>query len=170
MQRDPVALAVDDDGAVAVRTDRLRRLDHAAAMRHHRPLGVDDAAVDVEIDERPAWRRRVGLVGGVETTGDVAAGVGEEPERESRAAFARHRAFQHRGIERDRTLEIVHGDVDPDEAMAHGELFLMSGASDVTVAAVTLAMPRAASAGPLSSTTLPSGSSRYTEGPSPSAP
>ena len=142
MERDAIALAVDDDRAMAVRPDRMRRLQHAAAVRSDGALGIDDAAVDVEVDERAAERRPGVAARRNEAAADLAASVGEDGEREAGAALARHLAAEDGAIEPDRALEVGDRDVDPDEAVAHGGLL---------VAALR-------SGGPFSSTTLPSGS------------
>src|SRR5207253_10409507 len=54
MQRDTVALAVEHDGAKAVRADALDRFKHAPAMLFSLAHGVADAAVDVHVDEDAA--------------------------------------------------------------------------------------------------------------------
>jgi len=63
MECDPIALAVEDDRAIAVRADLMRGLDDAAAVDGDGANGIGEPAVGIEIDERPALRRRVSSSG-----------------------------------------------------------------------------------------------------------
>src|SRR6185436_8592397 len=63
VQRDPIAFAVENDRPVAVRADRVRRLQDLAACGGDGALRVGDASVDVEVDEGSARRRCVVVVG-----------------------------------------------------------------------------------------------------------
>jgi hypothetical protein len=88
MERDPVALAVEDDRAIAVRADLMHCLDDPAAVAGDGANGIGEPAVGVEVDERAALARRVVVVGGVEAAGDVVVAVRKDAEREARPAFA----------------------------------------------------------------------------------
>src|SRR4051812_39705579 len=49
MQRDAIAFAIEHDRAEAVRADRMRVMNHAAAIRHDFAHSIADAAVCVQI-------------------------------------------------------------------------------------------------------------------------
>ena len=88
MQGDAVALAVEDDGAKAVRADRGRRFEDASAVRSRCGDGLGQAPLGVEIDQRTARRRCVVARRCDQTARDLVAGMGEQAEREAGAAFA----------------------------------------------------------------------------------
>ena len=118
MQGDPVAFTVRDDRAEAVRRDRVLGLEHLATVRLRRRDGRVEPAAGVDVDQWAEQRRRDALLGLDQAAADLVALVLEQPEVEAGAADLVDGLADDRAVERDRTIEVDDGDVDPDESVA----------------------------------------------------
>src|ERR1700722_17568744 len=122
MKCDPVALGVEDNGPETEGPDGLLWLKDLAAARLDGLDGVIQAAVDVQVHEGPLGR---GLhrVAQVEAAGRLAVLVGKRADRHPGIVELLDLAPQYRGIEPDRTVQLQHGDIHPDNMVRHGRVF-----------------------------------------------
>ena len=121
MKSDPVSFAVENDSPKAVGTDLMSCLKDLATLSCNRKNCLRKASLSVEIDEGANLRRRVVVVWRIQAASDVASGMGQQSEDKTWAALFRDGTSEYRRIEGDGSVEVEDGNIDPDDAVAHGD-------------------------------------------------
>jgi len=118
MQRHPVALAVEDHGPEAVRSDLVLGLEHLAAVRLDRGNGLVETALSVQIDEHAVVGRFL-VVLREEAAADAAVGAGQDRDHHPRRLLLLNLSPQDGGVEADRPVQIQHWNIHPDDLIGH---------------------------------------------------
>ena len=118
MQRHAVALAVDDDGAPAVRRDRYLGLDDLASVGFGGGDRLVETTVGIQVEKRTV---RGGLVGRIlyETAAGIAVAVGQNADRPAGDLRLMNAAAEDGGVELYRPIEVSYRDVHPDDLIGH---------------------------------------------------
>jgi hypothetical protein len=119
MERHPVSLAIEDDGPEAIRADRVLRLEYLAAVRLDCGDGFIETPLGAQIDERATVRRRLAVLC-VQAAGHVGVGTGQEPDCHPGMLLLVNGTPEDGGVKADRSVEVQHGNVNPDNLIGHG--------------------------------------------------
>jgi len=115
-----VALAIKDDGPESVRTDLVDSLEDVATVRRDSLDRLRETTLRVQVDEwtNPGWR----IVGirQIEATTHISTRVGKQAKGKPRATFFRDLRSNDGRVELDGAIKVGNGDVDPNDAVAHG--------------------------------------------------
>jgi hypothetical protein len=118
MERQPVALAIEDDGPKAVRADLVPRLEHLAAIGLDYRDRLIEPPLRIEIDQQTAIRRLL-LFLDKQTSAHVGIVAGQKPDRHARILLFRDGSAEHGRVETAGTIEVQHRNINPDNLIGH---------------------------------------------------
>jgi hypothetical protein len=113
MQCDAICFAVENDGAVTVRSYRMYFLQHLTAMGADCRYCIGQTAFGVQMHQ---WAdRRRGIIGNghIEAATDVMLGMRKQTELKTRAAFGCDFSTQYSRIKLNGAIEIFDGGYRP---------------------------------------------------------